>query len=464
MVEESQPLRPRGLPRWARIVLIAGVMLIAGGLGFYAYRHSTQPKTLTIAAGSFEGDAVKLVSAIAARLAVVKAPVRLKLVEKTSVMDATAAFSAGQVDLAVTRADVGNLSSARAVVLLTNAAVLIVTPPGASVEGLSDLKGKVIGVIDEALNKSIVAAISNDVPGLRFKGLTFEEAKAAVQRKEVQAVLTVTPVTEKYLTMMRSIFPPRGKASPQLVAIESAGAIAAIHKEYESYDLPKGTVRGAPPVPDEDLTTLRVSFHLVAKKGLDTDVVASLTKSIMEARRDLLAEQPLLSQLAAPSTDKDALIPIHPGASTYFEGEQKSFFDKYGDYFFYGPMFLGFLASALAAGRRFIVSDPTPDREESFTQFFQLREKMAAATTLAELETIEQQVDAILEQHLRSSKDSESASEDAPMLSLAVQRLQYLADRRRRELTDGERSRERTTTLRPIASEQSVGAVERLSS
>jgi len=42
-------------------------------------------------------------------------------------------------------------------------------------------------------------------------------------------------------------------------------------------------------------------------------------------------------------------IPIHPGAAAYFDGEQKDFFDRYGNALYYGPMLLGALASLAAA-------------------------------------------------------------------------------------------------------------------
>ena len=88
------------------------------------------------------------------------------------------------------------------------------------------------------------------------------------------------PVTEKYLTMLRSLFPRSAKQKLTLIPIESAGAIAAVTKYYQSYELPKGTVQGSPPIPDDDMTTLRVPFYLVANKKLPDDVVGSLTKAI----------------------------------------------------------------------------------------------------------------------------------------------------------------------------------------
>ena len=86
---------------------------------------------------------------------------------------------------------------------------------------------------------------------------------------------------------------------------ESAGAIAEKERAFESFDVPKGTLRGSPPNPAEDLTTLRVSFYLVARKTLDNDLITDFTEDLMKARRDLLGELPILAQATAPSTEQN---------------------------------------------------------------------------------------------------------------------------------------------------------------
>ena len=55
----------------------------------------------------------------------------------------------------------------------------------------------------------------------------------------------------------------------------------------------KGTLRGAPAVPDDDLTTLRSALYLVANKKLGSDLIAGLTETLMTVRRDLMVEDPL---------------------------------------------------------------------------------------------------------------------------------------------------------------------------
>jgi TRAP-type uncharacterized transport system substrate-binding protein len=102
------------LPLWARLVLLLGIGVLAGGAGLFIYRYFTRPVTLTVAAGSLDGEAAKAMSQIANRLVVTNAPVRLKVIDSGSAVEAADAFSSGKVDLAVVRSDIGDLSQAQA--------------------------------------------------------------------------------------------------------------------------------------------------------------------------------------------------------------------------------------------------------------------------------------------------------------------------------------------------------------
>src|SRR5437763_16842642 len=107
------------LPLWLRLVLIAGIAILATGAGLLAYRYYTRPATLTVAVGSIDGEAAKAMSAIASELVSTNAPGRLKVIDSGTALDAANAFSAGKVDLAVVRGDVGDLPQAQAVVVVS---------------------------------------------------------------------------------------------------------------------------------------------------------------------------------------------------------------------------------------------------------------------------------------------------------------------------------------------------------
>src|SRR6202030_3841796 len=140
------------LPLWLRLVLIVGVVGLASGASLLAYRYYTRPVTLSVAVGSIDGEAAKAMSAIASRLVTTNAPVRLKVIDTGTTLEAANAFSAGKADLAVVRGDVGDLSQAKAVVVVSHMVVLIVAPPGSTIDSMDKLKGRRVGVIGGDVN------------------------------------------------------------------------------------------------------------------------------------------------------------------------------------------------------------------------------------------------------------------------------------------------------------------------
>jgi hypothetical protein len=121
------------LPAWLRIVLVGVAVVIASGAALFGYRYYSQPTTLTVAAGSYDGEAQRVMSAIASRLATTNSSIRLKIVDSGTALEAAKTFAAGKVDLAIVRADAGDLAAARTIVLVTHAVVMIIVPPGSAI-------------------------------------------------------------------------------------------------------------------------------------------------------------------------------------------------------------------------------------------------------------------------------------------------------------------------------------------
>ena len=157
------------LPHWLRIVLVGCLVVVASGAGLFAYRYFTLPTTLTIAAGSFDGDVVRLMSGIAGRLTQAGAPIRLKIVDTGTSLEASKTFAAGNVDLAIVRADLGDLSAARTVVLVTHGVVMIIVPPGSPIEDMAGLAGKTVGVVGGEMNRRIVEVLTREYDLTRQK-------------------------------------------------------------------------------------------------------------------------------------------------------------------------------------------------------------------------------------------------------------------------------------------------------
>ncbi|SDS87762.1 TAXI family TRAP transporter solute-binding subunit [Bradyrhizobium canariense] len=424
----------RNLPLWLRFILLLGVVGLVSGASFIAYRYYTRPVTLTVAVGSIDGEAAKAMSAIASRLVTINASVRLKVIDSGTALEAAKAFSAGKADLAVVRGDVGDLSQARAVVVVSHMVALIIAPPGSTIDSMDKLKGRRVGVIGGDSNAKIVDVLSKEYGFDRekmFKDIALSDARQAIQSKEVSALLVVIPLAEKYLTLVRGFFQQGPKASPVLIPIDSAGAIAQEERAYESFDVPKGTLRGAPPIPEDDLTTLRTSLYLVAQKKLSSDLIGTLTQTIMNVRRDLMAEQPIFAQIAAPSTDADAYLALHPGAAAFYNGTQQSFMDEYSNWIYLTPMALGGAATVFAAAWKFLGLGEPLTRDGPLDSLYALGRRIRKAGTEAELLDIEDEIDDILKtQRAKSAGGDERAVDDAT-LNVAAHRLESLIHDRR---------------------------------
>src|SRR5438270_5884053 len=144
------------LPFWLRFVLLVGIVGLVSGASLIAYRYYTRAVTLTVAVGSIDGEAAKAMSAIGSRLVTINAPVRLTVIDTGTALAAAKTFASGKADLAVVRGDVGDLSQAQAVVVVSHMVALLVAPPGSPIDGMDKLKGRSVGVIAAEANSRLV--------------------------------------------------------------------------------------------------------------------------------------------------------------------------------------------------------------------------------------------------------------------------------------------------------------------
>ena len=426
------------LPLWVRAVLLAGVLCIVAGTALISYRWYLRPTTLTIAVGCSDGEAKQIATLIAGHLATTQSSVRLKVENSGNVLDAAKAFAAGAADLAIVRADVGDLSQARTVALTARGVVMIVAPPGSAITSVAKLRDHSVGVVGGEVNHGVVEALKREYDlgraNVVFKDIAPADARRAVQSKEVAALLLVVPLTDKYLSFVRGLFREGPTSSPVLIPIDSAGAIADSKGPYESFDIPKGTLRGAPPAPDDDVTSLRVGYFLVANRHVNAGVVAELARKIMNVRRDLAGEQPLLSGIATPDVDADAFLSVHPGAAAFYNGTQESFMDRYGNAIYLTPMVLGALASVFAAAWRFLGGRQVDAAQMTWEALCGLPGRIRKIDTDAELAAIEDELDTIIRSQLLKSAGADDRASDVAALVAAAHRLDNLIHHRRATL------------------------------
>jgi TRAP-type uncharacterized transport system substrate-binding protein len=284
----------RVLPFRGRVALLLGIFCCAASAALMSYQFYRRPVVLTLAVGSSDGAARQIASVIAGRLATTNSQIRLRVENAGTEVDAARAFAAGTADLAIVRADAGSLHDGRAVAVTARGVLTLIAPPGSAITDISKLRGHTVGVVGGAVNHAVVDVLTReydlDHANVVFRDIASQDARQALQSKAVSALLVVAPLTEKHLAWIKSLFREGANAAPVLIQVDAAGAIADRKGPYESFDIPKGTLRGAPPAPSDDVTTLRVGYYLVANRHLNSNMVADLARKVMSVRRDLVGE------------------------------------------------------------------------------------------------------------------------------------------------------------------------------
>lgn len=220
----------RALSFRGRVALLIGILGLAAGTAPMSYQFYRKPVMLTLAVGSSDGVARQIASVIAGRLATTNSQVRLKVENAGTEVDAARTFAAGTADLAIVRADAGNLHDGRAVAVTARGVLTLIAPPGSAITDISKLRGHTVGVVGGEVNHAIVDVLTReydlDHANVVFRNIAAQDARQALQSKSVDALLVVAPLTEKQLAWIKSLFREGANSSPVLMQVDAAGAIA----------------------------------------------------------------------------------------------------------------------------------------------------------------------------------------------------------------------------------------------
>ena len=403
---------PRPAKRRLTFVTLAGVLAIVGALAA-GYYFAMRPVTLRIAVGPANSDDLKVVQNLTQAFNNQRnSVVRLRPVQTDGALASASLLGEGKADLAIIRGDLDVPKNAQAVATLRKNIVVLWVPPGvkgkkggSKISKIAQLTGKRVGVIGRTpanvdLLKVILHQYAVDANKVTVVQFPTGEAADAIRSQKADAWLAAGPVNSKITTEAIAASTHDGRA-PTFLAIDSAEAIAQNHPMYESTEIPAGAFGGSPDRPEEEVKTISFSHHIVARKDLSETTVAALTRQLFAVRQTVLAEFPLAAKIETPDTDKDATIPVHPGAAAFVDGEEKTFLDRYSDYIWWSLMALSAMGSA---GAWFAGALKKDERSMNTSQRDRLLDMLTAArqsNSMDELDQMQAEADAILRDTLQ---------------------------------------------------------------
>jgi hypothetical protein len=292
--------------------------------------------------------------------------------------------------------------------LRKNIAVLWVPPAvkgkgkkaGPKITKIPQLAGRRIGVVGRtpaniSLLKVILQQYGVDPNKVEIVQFPAGEVADAIHKQKADAYLAAGPINSK-ITADAIAASTRDGGTPTFLAIDSAEAIAQNHPVYESADIPAGAFGGSPDRPDDEVKTISFAHHIVARKDLSEATIAAFTRQLFAIRQAVMAEFPLAAKIETPDTDKDAAIPVHPGAAAFVDGEEKTFLDRYSDYIWWGLMGLSAMGSAGAWFAGYLKKDERNNNSSLRERLLDMLRAARRSDSAEELDRMQTEADDIL--------------------------------------------------------------------
>lgn len=426
------------------MLLAAGLLVFAVAAG--ALYYALQPVTLRIAVGPPDSDDQKLIQALAQSFTLNRRDIRLAPITTDGAVESLAALGAGKADLAVARGDLDMPAVAETVAIVRQNFVVLWSAPAPAAKGakrktaaniktIDDLAGHRVGIIGKtpanvALLRVILTESGVDADKVAVTQFGTSQTEELARDPTLDAFMAVGPLDSK-ITADALAATARARGEPKFLPIDVSEAIAQKHPLYESEEIPGSIFNSKPAWPDDKIETISVNHLMVARNSLSETTVAALARQLFASRQTLARQLPGAAHIKKPDTDKDAALPVHRGAAAYIDGTERTFLERYSDYFWFAILVLSGLGSAGAWLNHFLKRDERTKNTEHRDKVLQLISRVREAGAAEDLPPLQREVDGVLRETLEAFDDGAIEEEDLSAFGLVLEQFHYaVADRR----------------------------------
>jgi TRAP transporter TAXI family solute receptor len=379
---------------------LAGLFALSALIAL-SFHLATTPTVLRLAVGPIGSEDVRMAAAFVQIVNREKSAIRIKLSLTEGLAESGAKLERGGAELAIVRPDVAFPSRAETVLITRRFLPFVVTARDSAIERIADLRGKRVGVVNNpAGNLDLVRTVLTfyEVPldEVSIVGLAAQDVAAAVKDGRIDALFAVGALSARTVSQGINTIRQAWGADPLFIPIREADALASRNRAIEIGEIVRGALGGDPPKPAEPLATIAVTHRLVADSRVSDQLVAELARLILTQRAAISSEVPTMQGIEAPPTARDAALPVHNGAIAYLDGNELTFFDRYGDWFYLGVMAMSLLGSGAAA----LLSQASTARRrtamQGLTRIVEMIAQARETSDLDQLVALELEADEIL--------------------------------------------------------------------
>ena len=192
--------------------------------------------------------------------------------------------------------------------------------------------------------------------------------------------------------------------------------------------------KSSPAWPDDKVETVSVNHLIVARKSLSETTIGAFARQLFSARQSLASQVPGAAHIKKPDTDKDAELPVHQGAAAYLDGNERTFLDRYSDYFWFTILVLSGLGSGGAWLLQYLKRDERDETTIHRHQIMAMISRIRAAGSAEEISAMQREVDVIIRQAVQCYDDDAIDEEELSAFGLVLELFHHAVAEQRAEL------------------------------
>ena len=424
--------------------------------------YALQPDILRIAVGPAGSDDHQVVQAMADAFAKESRSVRLSPVTTSGAAESLALLGAGKTDLAIGRGDLGMPDDAQTIAVLRKNYLVLWSHSGKpgkesrkksapKIGEIADLEGHKVGIIGRtganlAMLRAVLADSGVDPDKVATAQFGTDEIEKLAQDPTLDAYLAVGPLDSK-ITAEAIAATARSRGAPKFLPVDASEAIALRHTRYEAEEIPGSVFNANPAWPEDKVDTIAVNHLILARKELSEVRAATFFRQLFSVRDTITQRVAGATHITKPDTEKETEPSVHRGVAAVISGTERTFLDKYSDYFWFALLVLSGLGSAAAWLRRYL------NREERDSNTIHRNRILAVVSEVREAESeqdllrSQREVDAIIGETLKCYDDGMLEEEDLAAFGLVLELFNHAVGETRAKLQSGALDQAKAPTL-----------------
>ena len=304
--------------------------------------------------------------------------------------------------------------------------------------GLDQLTGKHIVVLtthqsELTVVRDILAHYGLAPPVTSLRSVAPEEVGEEQAAGPIDAlVLVATPGTEQAQGLMHLATQVLGDDA-SIVPLEGADILARKLPDLSEAKLPP---RALGRLPKEEVTTVALSYRLVAANSVDRGVISNLAELLFQMRARIARAEPAINLMEAPDDDTSmtARLPNHRGAVDYLNREQVTFMTRYGDWIWLGLFAGGGITSAFGWAAQMFARKRREAIDSVLDRLLHILGEARQSHSVDKLNELALEIDSLVGRAVRLARKQTTSTRTMSSLMVALDGARSAVADRRREL------------------------------